>query len=229
MVSKGTWHKTSTQNLRVFGRFWVLVTLTSTLNPICPVLRYPYEKQFFSTEYPSNTIHFPDKKPYSGDFQSKKSYFGKKWPKIDQNCEKKRGFYYYRHCFSSEWSISINKIPLWFWNSEYWLWKIPLKCRQMDTDIPLNFSEIQYLLLETIPLETIMRVMVFLIFWLTIPPKFAWKREDMKSNFVAEKGLVTRKIMFHLKTRGFSWKNSSFLASKLNDMVTAHPITSKKC
>ena len=27
MVSKGTWHKTSTQNLRVFRRFWVLVTL----------------------------------------------------------------------------------------------------------------------------------------------------------------------------------------------------------
>ena len=92
MVSKGTWHKTSTQKLRVFGRFWVLVTLTSTLNPICPVLRYPYEKQFFSTEYPSNTIHFPNKKPYSGDFQSKKSYFGKKWPKIDQNCEKRGDF-----------------------------------------------------------------------------------------------------------------------------------------
>jgi len=28
----------------------------------------------------------------------------------------------------------------------------------MDTDIPLFFSEIEYLLLETIPLETIMRV-----------------------------------------------------------------------
>ena len=28
----------------------------------------------------------------------------------------------------------------------------------MDTDIPLFFSEIQYLLLETIPLENIMRV-----------------------------------------------------------------------
>ena len=29
----------------------------------------------------------------------------------------------------------------------------------MDTDIPLFFSEIQYLLLETIPLENIMRVL----------------------------------------------------------------------
>ena len=87
MVSKGTWHKTSTQNLRVFWRFWVLITLTSTLNPICPVLRYPCGKQFFSTEYPPNKIYFPDKKPYSGDFQYKKSNFGKKWPKIDQNCE----------------------------------------------------------------------------------------------------------------------------------------------
>ena len=29
---------------------------------------------------------------------------------------------------------------------------------KMDTGIPLFFSEIQYLLLETIPLETIMRV-----------------------------------------------------------------------
>ena len=112
MVSKGTWHKTSTQNLRVFWRFWVLITLTSTLNPICPVLRYPCGKQFFSTEYPSNEIYFPDKKPYSGDFQYKKSHFGKKWPKIDQNCEKKRGFYHYKHSFSSEWSISIKKIPL---------------------------------------------------------------------------------------------------------------------
>jgi len=28
----------------------------------------------------------------------------------------------------------------------------------MDTGIPLFFSEIEYLLLETIPLETIMRV-----------------------------------------------------------------------
>ena len=114
MVSKGTWHKTSTQNLRVFWRFWVLITLTSTLNPICPVLRYPCEKQFFSTEYPSNEIYFPDKKPYSGDFQYKKSHFGKKWPKIDQNCKKKRGIYHYKHSFSPEWSISINKIPLWF-------------------------------------------------------------------------------------------------------------------
>ena len=33
-----------------------------------------------------------DKKPYSGDFQSKKGYFGKKWPKIDQNCEKRGDF-----------------------------------------------------------------------------------------------------------------------------------------
>ena len=30
----------------------------------------------------------------------------------------------------------------------------------MDTGIPLFFSEIEYLLLETIPLETIMRVPV---------------------------------------------------------------------
>ena len=112
MVSKGTWHKTSTQNLRVFSGFWVLITLTSTLNPICPVLRYPCGKQFFSTEYPSNEIYFPDKKPYSGDFQYKKSHFGKKWPKIDQICEKKRGFYHCKHSFSPEWSISINKIPL---------------------------------------------------------------------------------------------------------------------
>ena len=96
----------------VLWRFWVLITLTSTLNPICPVLRYPCEKQFFSTEYPSNEIYFPDKKPYSGDFQYKKSHFGKKWPKIDQNCEKKRGFYHCKHSFSPEWSISINKIPL---------------------------------------------------------------------------------------------------------------------
>ena len=29
----------------------------------------------------------------------------------------------------------------------------------MDTDIPLFFSEIQYLLLEAIPLENIMRVL----------------------------------------------------------------------
>ena len=112
MVSKGTWHKTSTQNLRFFSGFWVLITLTSTLNPICPVLRYPCGKQFFSTEYPSNEIYFPDKKPYSGDFQYKKSHFGKKWPKIDQICEKKRGFYHCKHSFSPEWSISINKIPL---------------------------------------------------------------------------------------------------------------------
>ena len=32
----------------------------------------------------------------------------------------------------------------------------------MDTGIPLFFSEIEYLLLETIPLETIMRVLVFI-------------------------------------------------------------------
>ena len=31
---------------------------------------------------------------------------------------------------------------------------------KMDTGIPLFFSEIQYLLLETIPLETIMRVKI---------------------------------------------------------------------
>ena len=31
----------------------------------------------------------------------------------------------------------------------------------MDTGMPLFFLEIQYLLLETIPLETIMRVVVF--------------------------------------------------------------------
>ena len=61
-------------------------------NPICPLLRYPCGKQFFSTEYPSNEIYFPDKKPYSGDFQYKKSHFGKKWPKIDQNCEKRGDF-----------------------------------------------------------------------------------------------------------------------------------------
>ena len=97
---------------KFFWHFWVLITLTSTLNPICPVLRYPCGKQFFSTEYPSNEIYFPDKKPYSGDFQYKKSHFGKKWPKIDQNCEKKRGFYHCKHSFSPEWSISINKIPL---------------------------------------------------------------------------------------------------------------------
>ena len=33
----------------------------------------------------------------------------------------------------------------------------------MDTGIPLFFSEIEYLLLETIPLETIMRVYVILL------------------------------------------------------------------
>ena len=33
----------------------------------------------------------------------------------------------------------------------------------MDTDIPLFFPEIQYLLLETIPLENIMRV-----YWIKI-------------------------------------------------------------
>ena len=71
MVCNGTRHKTNTKNLRVFWRFWVLITLTSTLNPICPVLRYPCGKQFFSTEYPSNEIYFPDKKPYSGDLQYK--------------------------------------------------------------------------------------------------------------------------------------------------------------
>jgi len=32
----------------------------------------------------------------------------------------------------------------------------------MDTGIPLFFSEIEYLLLETIPLETIMRVTLIL-------------------------------------------------------------------
>ena len=92
MVSKGIWTKTSTQKLRVFWHFWVLVTLTFTLNPICPVLRYPYEKQLFSTEYPSNTTYFPGETSYSGYFQYKKSYFGKKWPKIDQNCEKRGDF-----------------------------------------------------------------------------------------------------------------------------------------
>ena len=33
----------------------------------------------------------------------------------------------------------------------------------MDTDLPLFFSEIQYLLLETIPLENIMRVCLIAI------------------------------------------------------------------
>ena len=93
MVSKGTWHKTSTQNLRVFWRFWVLITLTSTLNPICPVLRYPCGKQFFSTKYPSNETYFPDKKPYSGDFQYKKSHFGKK-------CIVLEGYSVLKNCFS---------------------------------------------------------------------------------------------------------------------------------
>ena len=37
----------------------------------------------------------------------------------------------------------------------------------MDTGIPLFFSEIQYLLLETIPLETIMRVVLKMLFLLT--------------------------------------------------------------
>ena len=92
MVSKGTWHKTSTQNLRVFWRFWVLITLTSTLNPICPVLRYPCGKQFFSTEYPSNEIYFPDKKPYSGDIQYKKGHFGRKWPKMTKIVKRRGGF-----------------------------------------------------------------------------------------------------------------------------------------
>ena len=34
MVSKGTWHKTSTQNLRFFWLFWVLVTLIFFGNPV---------------------------------------------------------------------------------------------------------------------------------------------------------------------------------------------------
>ena len=36
--------------------------------------------------------------------------------------------------------------------------KYPYKCWQLDTGIPLFFSKIQYLLLYTIPLNTIMRV-----------------------------------------------------------------------
>ena len=40
----------------------------------------------------------------------------------------------------------------------------------MDTGIPLFFSEIQYLLLETIPLDTIMRILYFEGFCLTSLP-----------------------------------------------------------
>ena len=40
MVCKGTRHKTSTQNLRVFWRFWVLVTLNIFENPVQSTLGF---------------------------------------------------------------------------------------------------------------------------------------------------------------------------------------------
>ena len=61
---------------------------------------------------PGMPFFHSDEQAHSGNFQYKKSHFGKKWPKIDQNCENKTGFYHYKHSFSPEWSISINKIPL---------------------------------------------------------------------------------------------------------------------
>ena len=52
MVFKGTRHKSSTQNSRVFQHFWVLDALTCTLKVICSVLGYPYREKFSNTQYP---------------------------------------------------------------------------------------------------------------------------------------------------------------------------------
>ena len=49
----------------------------------------------------------------------------------------------------------------------------------MDTGMPLFFLEIQYLLLETIPLETIMRVIILNQNNLTIWKKFQYFENTM--------------------------------------------------
>ena len=49
----------------------------------------------------------------------------------------------------------------------------------MDTGVPLFFSKIQYLLLETIPLETIMRVIILNQNNLTIWKKFQYFENTM--------------------------------------------------
>ena len=45
----------------------------------------------------------------------------------------------------------------------------------MDTGIPLFFSEIEYLLLETIPLETIMRVVSEVVYIFVCAQLCLWK------------------------------------------------------
>ena len=46
---------------------------------------YPYESEFSSTKYPSDTRKFPTDKPYNSDFYSKRDHFWTdnaiNWPK----------------------------------------------------------------------------------------------------------------------------------------------------
>ena len=71
----------------------------------------------------------------------------------------------------------------------------------MDTGIPLFFSEIEYLLLETIPLETIMRVPV-------VPD---------------ENGRVTVSFMTSIEA---CWKGSTLWSSKISDSETQESLCS---
>ena len=70
--------------------------------PHLPSTEVPLWETILSTEYPCNKIFFSHKNPKasdSGNFQYKKSHFGKKWPNIDQNCEKNGGFFQYSTVF----------------------------------------------------------------------------------------------------------------------------------
>ena len=142
MVSKGTWHKTSTQNLRVFWCFWVLITLTSTLNPICPVLRYPCGKQFFSTEYPSNEIYFPDKKPYSGDFQYKKSHMGRNGQKLTKFVKRRGDFIIASTVFLPDGLFLLPSRTL-----KSYLWAVILVPLELS---PFDLAEVQPFMIQKI-------------------------------------------------------------------------------